>query len=257
MVDTALPKYAVKKAAKMGTPKSILIYGLAKRGKSYFAAGICKVPGFDRVLFIDVEGGSSAIADAYPEVDVVEAATSKQFTSILNDLLAGKLVEEESGLPYQAVIIDTFDKAQERQLEEFATSPSRFVNGKEDGFFKWAAIKTWTAKVGDLLHMAPFLTIWVMHEDDHAEEKDGPKTNTILLGGKSRLTFPSVPDIIGRFAVSRVEVDGVKADHRVIDFTVSTKAITGQRYGDKLDGKFIDPTMVKIFEKIDPSRFND
>lgn len=255
MADTSLPKYEIKKAAKMGTPKSILIYGPPKKGKSYFAASIVRVPGFERVLFIDVEGGSSAIAEDFPEVDVVEAPTAKAFTSILEDLLNNKLVEPVSGLPYQVVIVDTLDKAQERQLEVYATSPQRFVNGKEDGFFKWAALKTWTAKIGDLLHMAPFLTIWVAHEDDHQDD-GGPVLTTVLLNGKSRLTFPSIPDIIGRFTVGKVEVDGVKGDHRLIDFTVSSKLITGQRYGNKLDGKFIDPTMEKIFEKIDPARFS-
>lgn len=254
MVDKlALPKYEVKKASKMGSPNSMLIFGPAKKGKSYLAASICKVPGFERVLFIDVEGGSAAIADDFPEVDVVLADTAKTFTAVLEDLLNGKL--EHADGPYQVVIVDTLDKAQERQLEVYATSPQRMVNGKEDGYFKWAAIKTWTAKIGDLLHMAPFLTIWVAHEDDHAEE-GGPTITTVLLGGKSRLTFPSIPDIIGHFTVARVEVDGVKADHRVIDFTVSSKMISGQRYGDKLDGKFVDPTMVKIFQKIEPNRFN-
>lgn len=250
----ALPKYEVKKAVKMGTPNSMLIFGPAKKGKTYLAASICNVPGFDRVLLIDVEGGSSAIAEDYPNIDVVVAGTAKIFTDVLEDLLNGKLLHE-SGLPYQVVIVDTLDKAQERQLEVYATSPLRFVNGKEDGYFKWAAIKTWTAKIGDLLHMAPFFTIWVAHEDDHAED-NGPVITTVLLGGKSRLTFPSIPDIIGHFTVAKVEVDGVKADHRVIDFTVNSKLISGQRYGDKLNGKFVDPTMTKIFEKIDPDRFN-
>lgn len=253
----ALPAFTIKKAAKVGTPKSILIYGPPKKGKTVFAASIVDVPGFDRVLLVDVEGGASSVSAWYPEVDVVEAATAKEFAKVIEALINEQLVEPESGLPYQAVIIDTLDKAQERQLEEYAKDPRRFAKGgAEDGFWKWAMIKTWTSKLGDILHMAPFLTIFLAHEDDHKEES-GPMLTTVLLSGKSRLTFPSTPDIIGRFGVKKVEEGGVKVVKRIVDFSLSDKLITGQRYADKLDGQFLEPTFERIFRAIEPERFKD
>lgn len=251
-----MPEFAIKKADKVGTPKSCLIYGPPKKGKTVFAASIVDVPGFERTLLVDVEGGSSAVSEWYPEIDVITAATAKEFTRVIEGLLNEQLVEPESGLPYQAVIIDTIDKAQERQLEVYANDPKRFnKQGQEDGFYKWGLIKTWTTKVADLLHMASFLTIFIAHEDDHKEE-NGPVTTTVLLSGKSRLTFPSTPDIIGYFNVKKVEdAEGVKANRRIIDFTVSDKMITGQRYAGKLDGMVADPSFEKVFRKIEPQRF--
>jgi hypothetical protein len=247
----SLPKFCIKKAAQTGTPKSILIYGPPKKGKTVFASSIIDVPGFERVLLIDVEGGSSSVNAWHPNIDVIETPTAKEFATVIEALLNNELVEPESGLPYQAVIIDTLDKAQERQLEVYAADPK----SAKDGYFRWAALKTWTAKMADYLHMAPFLTIFIAHQEDDKDETTGVVTTTVLLAGKSRFTFPSTPDIIGHFTVVTVEEDGKKAPRRVVDFTVSDKMITGQRYADKINGKFIDPTMVKIFRNIEPQRF--
>lgn len=216
-----------------------------------FASSIVDVPGFERVLLIDVEGGSSSVSAWYPEIDVIETPTAKDFTKVVEALLNGEIVEPESGLPYQVVIIDTLDKAQERQLELYAADPK----SEKDGFFKWAALKTWTAKMADYLHMAPFLTIFVAHQDDEKDEKTGVVTTTVMLSGKSRFTFPSTPDIIGHFGAISVEEDGVKSLRRVVDFSLSDKLITGQRYADRLNGKVLDPTMEKVFRAIEPQRF--
>jgi len=246
-----LPEFGIKKAAAMGAPKSILIYGPPKKGKTVFAASIVDVDGYERVHLVDVEGGSSSVSAWYPSIDVIEAGTANEFTRVIEALLNGKIVEPESGLPYQVVIIDTLDKAQERQLEVYDKDPKGIVNGKRDGFYKWAAIKTWTTKMADYLHMAPFLTIFVAHQDDEKDEVTGAVTTTVLLGGKSKFTFPSVPDIIGHFTVTRVAGEGGKKETaRVVDFTVSDKMISGQRYADRLDGKFLNPDMKTIFSRI-------
>lgn len=255
--DLALPEFSIKKAAQVGMPKSILIYGPPKKGKTVFASSIVDVPGCDRVLLIDVEGGSSSVSAWYPEVDVIEAGTHAEFTRVSEALLNGKLVEPESGLPYQVVIIDTLDKAQERALEVFDKDPKGFVNGKKDGYFKWAAVKTWTTKMTDYFHMAPFLTIFLAHQDDDKDETTGAVTTTVLLQGKSKMTFPSTPDIIGHFTVVTVPEGDQKVKKRVVDFSLSDKLITGQRYADKLDGIIADPDFTKVFRKIMPDLFKD
>lgn len=253
----ALPKYNIKKAAKAGTPKSALIFGRPKGGKSVCAASIVDVPGFERVLLIDVEGGAAAVSEWYPEVDILEAPTAELFTNIVNDLLSGDLVEPESGLPYQAVIIDTLDKAQERQLAVFAAMPeSTTKTGEVNKYFKWEALKIWTAKMGDLLHMAPFFVIFVAHQDDDKDEDTGKVTTTVMLQGKSKYNFPATPDLVGHFSIRKIEENGAKSNRRVLDFTMSDKIVSGQRYADKLDGAIIDPTMEKIFRKIEPERFS-
>lgn len=253
----ALPEFAIKKAATVGAPRSILVYGPPKKGKTVFGASIVDVPGYERVLLIDVEGGSASVSAWYPEVDVIEAGSHKEFTRVSEALLNGKIVEPESGLPYQAVIIDTIDKAQERALEAFDADPKSFVNGKKDGFYKWAAVKTWTTKMTDYYHMAPFLTIFLAHQDDDKDETTGAVTTTVMLAGKSKMTFPSTPDIIGHFTVKTVKEDDKNVKKRVIDFSLSDKLITGQRYADKLNGSIAEPDFKKVFQAIMPEKFKD
>lgn len=254
MAKFDLKNFAPKKAADVGEPRSILLFGPPKRGKSTCAASIVDVPGYERVLVVDVEGGAAAISQWYPEVDVFEVSTAEEFDGIIEALVNGQIVEPDSGLPYQCVIIDTLDKAQERKLEWFDSQPEALTKGGEKNtLYKWGAIKAWTTKLGDALHMAPFLTIFVAHVMDDKDEKTGKVTQTVALGGQSKFNFPATPDLVGYFDVVRDRE--TKTNVRALDFSVTDKRVTGQRYADKLDGMVADPTMEKIYQKIAPQLF--
>ena len=254
MAKFDLKNFAPKKAADVGEPRSILLFGPPKRGKSTCAASIVDVPGYERVLVVDVEGGAAAISQWYPEVDVFEVSTAEEFDGIIEALVNGQIVEPDSGLPYQCVIIDTLDKAQERKLEWYDNQPEALTKGGDKNtLYKWGAIKAWTTKLGDALHMAPFLTIFVAHVMDDKDEKTGKVTQTVALGGQSKFNFPATPDLVGYFDVVRDRE--TKTNVRALDFSVTDKRVTGQRYADKLDGMVADPTMEKIYQKIAPQLF--
>lgn len=258
----AAPKFDLKnfvplKAKDVGVPRSILLFGPPKRGKTTCAASIMDVPGYERTLVIDVEGGASAISEWYPEADILPVTTAEDFDAVIIALVDGKLLEPTSGEPYQCVIIDTLDKAQERKLEWFDKQPDAFSNGKKDHRYKWGAIKAWTTRMADALHMAPFLTIFVAHVMDHEDDKTKKVTQTVALGGSSKQTFPATPDLVGYFDIDRVKDEATKQfkSVRTLDFSVTDKRVTGQRYADKLDGKVGDPTMEKLYRKIAPQLF--
>ena len=254
MAKFDLKSFAPKKAADVGQPRSILLYGPPKRGKSTCAASIVDVPGYERVLVVDVEGGAAAISQWYPEVDIQEIRSAEEFDSFIEFLVDGKIVEPTSGEPYQCVIIDTLDKAQERKLEWFDKQPEATAkSGEKNTLYKWGAIKAWTTKLADALHMAPFLTIFVAHVMEHENEK------TVALGGSSKETFPATPDLVGYFDIERMKNEDTKTMEsvRTMDFSVTDKRVTGQRYASKLDGKVGDPTMEKIYRKIVPELFED
>lgn len=251
-----LKNFAPKKAGEVGEPRSILLFGPPKRGKSTCAASIIEVPGYERVLVIDVEGGASAISQWYPEADVIQVTTAEDFDGIVTALVKGEVVEPTSGEPYQCVIIDTLDKAQERKLDWFERQPEAITkSGAKDTLYKWGAIKAWMTRLADALHMAPFLTIFVAHVMDDKDEKTGKITQTVAIGGSAKQTFPATPDLVGYFDIERVKENGAMISRRILDFTVTDKRVTGQRYAGKLDGKIADPTMKKIYEKIAPQLF--
>lgn len=253
-----LEDFKPKKASEVSLPKSILLYGPPKRGKSTLAASIVDVPGFERVLVVDVEGSASAVSQWYPEVDIFEVHSAEEFDGLIEALVNGAVKEPTSGKPYDCVIIDTLDKAQERKLEWFDKQPESFnKTGDKNTLFKWGAIKAWTTKLADALHMAPFLTIFVAHVMDNQDEKTGKITQTVALGGSSKDTFPATPDIVGYFDIVRVKDENTKevTNVRTIDFTINDKRITGQRYAGKLDGQLADPTFDKIYQKIAPQLY--
>ena len=107
--------------------------------------------------------------------------------------------------------------------------------------------------MADALHMAPFLTIFVAHVMDDKDEKTGRVTQTVALGGASKQTFPATPDLVGYFSIMRDRE--TKQDVRTIDFQVNDKRVSGQRYADRLDGIFADPTMERIYQRIAPDLF--
>lgn len=256
MAKFDLKNFAPKKAADMGIPRSILLFGPPKRGKSTCAASIVDVPGYERVLVVDVEGGAAAISQWYPEVDVFEVHTAEEFDGIVEALVNNQIVEPTSGKPYDCVIIDTLDKAQERKLEWFDQQPEALTKGGEKNtLYKWGAIKSWTTKLADALHMAPFLTIFVAHVMDDKDEKTGRVTQTVALGGQSKFNFPATPDLVGYFDVVRDKE--AKENVRALDFSVTDKRVTGQRYSDKLDGVVAEPTMEKIYRRIAPKLFTN
>lgn len=249
--DLDLDEWAVEDAEEITTPNSILVYGPPGKGKTVLGASIVEVPGFKNTLVIDTEGSAVSIGPHYKGVKVRRVTTAKDFEKTIEALLDGRF-KAPNGEPWDAVIIDTFDKAQERQLEAFAKSPdARTKNGEENTFYKWQAIKPWTSKVGDFLHQAPFLTIFIMHEDQDKNEQTGRVTTTVLLAGKSQLIFPSVPDMIGYFNVVKTE----NGPARAVDFRASDKLVSKQRFAHKLNDIVIDPTFEKIFRKIEPDRF--
>lgn len=253
----SLAEFPIVKAETLATPHSITIYGPPGKGKTVFAASIVDVPGFERVLVIDTEGSSVALGPWYPEVDVLHAPTAALFQKYVEALLDGKLVEPTSGQPYQAVIIDTLDKAQERQLDVYANSKeAKNKQGDENTFYKWGAIKTWTSKVADYLHQADFLTIFVLHSDEGRTDET-KFISTVMLQGKSQDVFPSVSDAVTYFNITKLKTDEGTQEVRTADFRPSAKLISKQRFADKLNGIIAEPTMEKVFKLIEPSRFPD
>ena len=89
MAKFDLKNFAPKKASEVGIPRSILLFGPPKRGKSTCAASILDVPGYERTLVIDVEGGASAISEWYPEAE--DAAVQADAIGTAREVLFGQM----------------------------------------------------------------------------------------------------------------------------------------------------------------------
>lgn len=224
----------ITKASQLNTPKTILVYGDPKRGKSWFAASASEVPELSPVLVIDTEGGSSAIARDWKDVDVINVKSHEEFDSVVKSLI-------NTPHKYKTVIIDTLGVAMDRAEKSFGEKPEN----RNNKFGKWGDLKDWVTDMTRKLHSAPFLSILVAHAQDEKDDQTGAVKIVPLLPGSAKNTLPSIPDII---AYMGAESDDKGNLHRVLYLESSDRLVSGNRFG--LPGRLVDPSMKKIIDKI-------
>lgn len=224
----------ITKASQLNTPKTILVYGDPKRGKSWFAASASEVPELSPVLVIDTEGGSSAIARDWKDVDVINVKSHEEFDSVVKSLIS-------TPNKYKTVIIDTLGVAMDRAEKSFGEKPEN----RNNKFGKWGDLKDWVTDMTRKLHSAPFLSILVAHAQDEKDDQTGAVKIVPLLPGSAKNTLPSIPDII---AYMGAESDDKGNLHRVLYLESSDRLVSGNRFG--LPGRLVDPSIKKIIDKI-------
>jgi hypothetical protein len=231
----ALPfEKAIKKASALNAPKTILLYGDPKRGKSWLAASASELADLSPVLFIDTEGGSSAIARDWPDVNVVDGDTHEKLDIIINSLLS----QEHQ---YKTVVIDTLGVAMDRAEKFFGDKPEN----RNNKFGKWGDLKEWITDITRKLHSAPFLSILVAHAQDEKDDQTGAVKTVPMLPGSAKNTLPAIPDIIGYMTA---EADGNGGINRVLYMQSSERLVSGNRFG--LPAKMVDPSIKKIITSI-------
>ncbi len=237
MTNAELPELAfaqfIKKAEALNAPKSILLYGDPKNGKTWLAASASEIEELSPVLLIDVEGGAAAIARDWRDVDVINVENHANLESVLAGLLTTKH-------KYKTVIIDTLGVAMDRAEKAFGEKPEN----RNNKFGKWGDLKEWTNKTIRALHSAPFLTILIAHAQDEKDEQTGAVKIMPMLPGSAKNTLPAIPDIIGYLTGEKTE-EGVK---RVLHLQSSDRLVSGNRFG--LPGKLYEPSMKKIIDAI-------
>jgi phage nucleotide-binding protein len=237
MSNTDFPELAfakfIHKAEALNAPKSILLYGDAGRGKTWLAASISEVEQYKNVLLIDVEGGASAIARDWKNVDVINIERHEQFQQVIDTLV-------NTEHKYDVIIIDTIGVVMDRAEKFFGEKPEN----KSNKFGRWADLKNWANDVFRTLHSAPFVSILIAHALDDKDESTGAIKTTAMLPGSFKSTLPSIPDLVGYLTVENTE-EGVQ---RVLVVGESSRLVTKNRFG--LPAVIYQPTMAKIINLI-------
>jgi hypothetical protein len=237
MSDTKFPQLAfakfIKKAEALNVPKSILIYGDPKNGKTWLAASASELEQFSPVLLVDVEGGASAIARDWKNVDVIQVDNHAQLDSVMDGLLT-------TAHPYKTVIVDTLGVAMDRAEKFFEDKPEN----RNNRFGKWGDLKEWANQMVRKMHHADFLSIFIAHAQDEKDEQTGAVKTVPMLAGSTRTTLPAIPDIIGYMTSERNE----DVTRRVLHLQGSDRLVSGNRFG--LPSKMYEPSIKKIIDTI-------
>lgn len=223
----------IHKAEQLNKPNSILLFADPGKGKTWLAASVSEVEGYDKVLLIDVEGGASAIARDWKNVDVISVKTHEGFVKVIEELLANPDY-------YDAVIIDTIGVVMDRAEKFFGEKPEN----KNNKFGRWGDLKNWANQIFRDLHTAPFTSIIIAHALDEKDESTGAVKTTAMLPGSFKGTLPGIPDIVGYMTFEMGE-DGPQ---RVLVTGNSDRLVTKNRFG--LPPKIYAPTMKKIYDLI-------
>lgn len=236
-MSTEFPELAfakhIHKAEVMNKPKSILIYGDAGRGKTWLAASISELKEYGPVLLLDAEGGSSAIARDFKDVDVLSIASHEQFQNVIDTLV-------DTPHKYKVVIIDTIGVVMDRAEKYFGELPAN----KGNKFGKWADLKNWANGVFRALHTSDFVSVIIAHAIDEKDENSGAIKTTAMLPGSFKSTLPSIPDIVGYLGIENTE----EGPQRVLVVGNSERLVTKNRFG--LPAKIYQPSMKKIIDLI-------
>lgn len=224
----------IHKAEVLNAPKSILVFADAGRGKTWLAASASEVPSLGPVLLLDAEGGASAIARDWKNVEVLNITTHEQFVAVVDDLL-------HKPHKYKTVIIDTIGVVMDRAEKFFAEKPEN----QNNKFGRWGDLKNWANDVFRALHTAPFTSIIIAHALDDKDENTGAVKTTAMLPGSFKSTLPGIPDIVGYLTVE--EVEGQL--QRVLVVAPSNRLITKNRFN--LPAKIYQPSIKKIMDIIE------
>ena len=234
-------------------PSSIMLYGEAKVGKTQLAGSISEVPGYERVLVIDAELGTSTLAHTYPNVKFVSIAPTVRLDGSLdhsvtikklNRLLAAFADPEGTMLKsFDVVIFDTVDTIQTSMIEYFIEQTPQ----KQATYSVWGLVKKKTLELLWAFHRLPILAIFNFHQQLAEDDTSGKSVITPSMATSARDQAASVPDIIAHLSVE--EDNGVR--HRILEVLPSGRRRGGNRFESLLNEPIGNPTMAKIYRRLD------
>lgn len=231
--ELSLDHLPLQKPSQMNKPELIVLYGPPGGGKTHLAASASEVEGLYPILIIDTEGSASGTVAGFDDdrVDILPVTSHGQLDSLLDALT-------EKTHKYKTVIIDTFDVAQARAVDEFLEEHA------SNTFAAWSEIKAWTVDVARTLKAADFLAILVFHEN--VEKTDtGAMVSQLVLQGSAKSVMPGIPDVVG-LVTRKADKEGVETT--TVQFAPDNNKATKNRFN--LPARVEDPSIGTIFEHI-------
>lgn len=242
---TTIAGLEIKKVATMAEPKSILLYGRPKRGKTRLGASLSKVKGYERGLIIDCEGGATSAAGPYPDVEVVVidpkdgfAAAARQVSQILEELR-----QNTNGVAdnYDWVMLDTVSTCS--RWAKKALLDKHGIKGVRQAF---GDLNDWIMDVmWDLQYMKPVGISCFHVRTDERELTHEVWTSPSVQGG-ARDSVANVPDLIGYLYI----VNEGDMKHYMADFTPDEDREGGNRFDQVPKVPMANGDMSRLYEFI-------
>ncbi len=233
MTDAYSFAAGVQDVEELDTFSSALFYGPAGVGKTNLGASAIHVPGFERVLIVDIEGSATGVGRLNPGVKRIRAQSFSELEIIKRDLLANP-----AGV--DLVIFDTVNAGGKLAIKHFQSLPENRANK----FGAWGDLADWTNDWMRSFHHSSIPTVFIMHAQDVKNEQTGAITTVPKYQGSAQEDIPTIPDIVGYYNYE--SIDG--KIERVLYVGEALGLVTKNRFG--LPNKIVEPTMSKINQLI-------
>lgn len=243
MTNFNLPSgVTITKPSQVSYPELFLLYGQAGSGKSWLAASASELPGIGKILIVDTEGSAAGTVAEFSDakVDIARVTNYQQFNDVMNQLF-----DPEVKHAYGAVVVDTFDVAQDWAVDHFTNTAPKGRSGEVDGFAVWRLVKEWSETVARGMKAMEPLGILVLHEREE-KSKGGSVLTKIRLSGSARDVLPGIPDVVAYLTRGLNDDD---EEETVAEFASQAGLVTKNRF--RFPPKVADPSIPKLFKFID------
>lgn len=243
--ETPRPKWAsaITTPKETALPKSIFLYSPPGTRKTSISSSIAEVPGFNRVLMIDMERGAEVIAQNpllrdridVLEIDPLESGAKAKLDAVIDDIYT-------NDYGYDAVILDTLDVAQDVAEKWFkANNPD-----PKNTFRIYGDLGVWTDEIVRKLHSAKHFTAIITCHSTEQKAESGAYRILPRLSGSSKDAIGGIFSIVAHLSYGNHPETGER--HLLATVGESDTTIAKNRFG--LNPVIVDLTMPKLYQLI-------
>lgn len=236
-------------SARNRTPfLKFMVYGDSGIGKTTLLGSADDSPLMRPALFIDVEGGTESLREAYPDVDIVRVTSWGEMQKVYNQL-------RQTDHGYRTVGLDSLTEIQKLNMYYIMEDLLQRKGDDSKVDPDVPSMREWGKNLEQVRKMVRFFRDLRMHVIFSAlakTDKDN-QTGAIKYGpslsGKMAQEVAAFLDVVGYYYAKTVTVDGKEENRRYLLTQPTERHVAKDRTG-KLPLTIQNPTMDKIINII-------